>query len=77
MLVQMEHMICQNVHCEVIYMMIDVAFMLGVILPCLSLLQKCMWLLSSETCYEMLISIALCYWCVRPHATYLDVLESQ
>ena len=53
MLAQMECMICQNVHCEVLYMMVAVAFMLGVIWPCYSLLQKCMLLLTAGNCYNL------------------------
>ena len=63
MLVQMECMICPNVHGEVLYMMVVFEFMLGAILPCLSLLQKCMWLLSDETCYVMLICLFHIFMC--------------
>ena len=74
MFIQMEHMICQNVHCEVLYMMVDVACLFEFILPCLSLLQKCMWLLGFVTCYEMPSWGARCYWCVCSHVTCTYVL---
>ena len=76
MFIQMMQMRCQNVQHEMLYMLVAVACMLEFILPCLSLLQKCMWLLGFVTCYEMPSWGARCYCCVCPHVTCSYVLVS-
>ena len=76
MFIQMMQMICQNVHHEMLYMLVAIACLFEFILPCLSMLQKCIWLLCFVTCYEMPSWGARCYWCVSPLDACLDVLDS-
>ena len=76
MFIQMMQMTCPRVLHEMLYMLIALACMIELILPCLSPWQSAMWLLCRLTCYEMPRRGTRCHRCVCPLDACLGVLES-